>query len=299
MGSSSEAERRSGALAAALAFLIWGLLPLYLKPLHDLPAPQVAAWRYLMACLFAFACLMWRGELRDAVAALSAPRLLARLACSSALLGCNWTLYVWGVAHGHVLITSLGYFINPLVNVLLGVAVLGERLRPLQWLAVALAACGVLALSVVAGSVPWIALALAVSFSLYGLIRKTAPVAALPGLAVETLLAMPVVLLLLAGTADARASAFEHSGWIWTLLMFSGPITAIPLILFAYGARRIEYATVGMLQYIGPSLQFLTGILVFHEPLSAARLACFGLIWLALAVYAASHWRVGRMAPAR
>ncbi|MFT3905482.1 MAG: EamA family transporter RarD [Steroidobacteraceae bacterium] len=283
------AERRAGVLAGAVAFFIWGLLPLYLKPLHALAAAEIAAWRYLMACVFALGCLAFRRELRAAWDALRTPAVLLRLVCSSALLGTNWTLYVWGVGHGQVLTTSLGYFINPLVNVLLGVLVLSERLGKRQWLAVGLAALGVVLLSISGGQVPWIALALAVSFSLYGLIRKTAPVAALPGLAVETLLAMPIALWLLGSVIAADAHA-AYSGWIRVLLLCSGPITAIPLILFAYAARRIDYSLVGMLQYIGPSLQFLCGLVVFHEPLSLLRLGCFALIWLALIVYASSQF---------
>lgn len=284
-------ERRSGLLATAVAFFIWGLLPLFLKPLHAIAATQIAAWRYTMACAFAFGCLAWRRELRAAFDALRTPGVLGRLACTSLLLSVNWTLYVWGVGHGHVLMTSLGYFINPLVNVLLGVLVLGERLNGRQHIAVAIAALGVALLSLEGHQVPWIALVLALSFSIYGLIRKTAPVEALPGLAVETLLAMPLALALLGWSA--LADGMQYEGWIWGLLVLSGPITAIPLILFAYGARRIEYSTVGMLQYIGPSLQFLCGLLVFREPLSLARLGCFGLIWLALIIYATS---LGRLA---
>lgn len=290
--SSTQQVVRSGVVATATAFFVWGLLPLYLKPLHSIPAIQIASWRYVMGCLFTFGWLMWRGELQQARIALATPAVRWRLLCAASLLAVNWTLYAWGVAHGQVLTTSLGYFINPLVNVLLGVLVLAERLNRLQWTAVAIAATGVALLTINTGELPWIAFGLAGTFSVYGLIRKTAAVEALPGLASETLLMLPVCILYMTWAELQYGDVFHHDVWIQLLLILSGAITAIPLVLFAYGARRINYATVGMLQYIGPSLQFIIGIAVYRESLSSARLLCFVLIWTALVIYAGdSLWR--------
>ncbi|HTP40378.1 MAG TPA: EamA family transporter RarD [Steroidobacteraceae bacterium] len=286
--------QRAGVGAAAIAFTWWGLLPLFLRPLGGVPALQITAWRYLMSCVCTLAVLGWRREIAATLQALRVPAVAWRLLASAVLLGVNWGLYVWAVGHGQVVNASLGYFINPLVNVLLGVAVLHERLGPRQWFAVALAALGVLCLGLSSGQVPWIALLLAGSFSCYGLLRKTVAVGALPGLAIETLLGAPAALALLVVAEARAANAFHHSAGIWTLLLLTGPVSAVPLALFAFSARRIEYSTVGMLQYCTPTLQFLCGVLVFREPLSTTKLACFTLIWAGLVVYASSHWRIRR-----
>lgn len=283
---------RSGMLAVSGAFFIWGLLPLYLKPLTHLAALQIAAWRYAMGCITVLGWISWRGELSQIGRAFANRALLARLIVTASLLAGNWTLYAWGIAHGQVLVTSLGYFINPLVNVLLGVLVLSERLNRAQLAAVLLAVVAVAGLTVSMGQPPWLALALACSFSLYGLLRKTAPVAPLTGLAVETLLVAPLALGYLLVTQHQQGHAFTHSLPVGVLLALSGVVTIVPLALFNYGAQRINYATVGMLQYIGPTLQFLIGIFIYEEILSPVRLACFALIWLALIIYAGDGlWR--------
>jgi chloramphenicol-sensitive protein RarD len=216
------------------------------------------------------------------------PRLVAQFALSALLLSANWLLYVWSVNHGHVVEASLGYFVTPLVNVLLGTWVLKERPRRLQWVAVAVAACGVLWLTATLGRPPWIALGLATSFGTYGLLRKTAPLGALEGLAVETAVMAPVALVALAVISAPRGGLFAGmdgatAGW----LLFAGPLTAIPLLLFAAGARRITMATLGTLQYLSPSIQFLLGVTFFGEPLQGARLAGFLVIWSALVIYSA------------
>jgi chloramphenicol-sensitive protein RarD len=222
-------------------------------------------------------------------------RVMAICALSALLLAGNWLVYVWAVNNGHVVDTSLGYFITPLVNVLLGYLVLHERPRRLQWAAVAIAASGVLWLTARAGEIPWIALVLAASFGVYGLLRKTAPLGSLEGLALETMLLAPIALPLLAiwtlqgGAALAGADA-ATLGW----LLLAGPVTAVPLLLFAAGARRIPLATLGLLQYIGPTLQFVLGVWLFREPLEISRLIGFMLIWLALAVYSAESVWVSR-----
>lgn len=283
---------RSGMLAVSGAFFIWGLLPLYLKPLTHLAALQIAAWRYAMGCITVLGWISWRGELSQIGRAFANRALLARLIVTATLLAGNWTLYAWGIAHGQVLVTSLGYFINPLVNVLLGVLVLSERLNRAQLAAVLLAVAAVAGLTISMGQPPWLALALACSFSLYGLLRKTAPVAPLTGLAVETLLVAPLALGYLFVTQQQQGHVFAHSLPVGVLLALSGVVTIVPLALFNYGAQRINYATVGMLQYIGPTLQFLIGIFIYEEILSPVRLACFALIWLALIIYAGDGlWR--------
>jgi chloramphenicol-sensitive protein RarD len=217
----------------------------------------------------------------------SEPRLIRLLLTSSVLIALNWWLYIWAVNAGHVVETSLGYFINPLVNVLLGVVVLGERLNRRQWLAVLIATGGVAYLAVESGHPPWIALALACSFGSYGLIRKVAVVESIPALGVEgTLLIVPVVVYLLWTHAVGRG-AFGNQGPLTdALLVSSGLVTAVPLVLFAYGAQRIPYSMIGILQYIAPTLQLGSGVLVFGEPFTRAQAFGFGAIWLALAVYA-------------
>jgi chloramphenicol-sensitive protein RarD len=221
--------------------------------------------------------------------------LLAAFALSALLLSTNWLVYVWSVQNHHVLDASLGYFILPLVNVALGFFILRERPRRGQWLAVAVAATGVLWLAVQAGHPPWIALALASSFGFYGLLRKVASLGALEGLTLETLLLAPVAAVVLgffAWQGTGTVAAGDTSTWIW--LALGGPITAVPLLLFAAGARRISLTTMGILQYISPSLQFAIGVWLFHEPFEKARLVGFVLIWSALVVYSLESWWFSR-----
>jgi chloramphenicol-sensitive protein RarD len=287
------AAARSGFAAAIGAFVIWGLFPLYLKPLAGVPTLQIMAHRIVWCCLLVFAWLAIRGELGAVRAALANPGTRARLAASATLISVNWLIYVWAVNNGHVVDASLGYFINPLLNVVLGVFVLHERLNRAQWTAVALAALGVVYLAVVTGRPPWIALALAASFGMYGLIRKVVAVEAVPGLATETLLLSPIAATFLIWVELHGTGALGHSSaGVNALLLGSGLVTAMPLALFAYGARLIPLSTIGLVQYIGPTLQFLIGVLVFHEPFPRARAIGFVLIWAALAIYAAdSLWR--------
>lgn len=292
---------RSGArglAAGSAAFAIWGLFPLYLHPLSDVPALQVIAHRIAWSCVFLLGWMALRRDLGRLTATLANPTLLVRLTLTALLISGNWLVYVWGVTHQHIVETSLGYFINPLVNVVLGVMVLHERLNRAQWLAVALAAIAVGYLTVLAGRPPWIACFLALSFSLYGLLRKVISVEALPGLASETLLLLPLAAAYLGWCEVSGSGALGHSGAaIDALLVGSGLVTAIPLLLFAYGARRLPYSTVGVLQYIAPSLQLFCGVVVYHEHFGLARALGFALIWAALGIYAADGlWRV-RSAP--
>lgn len=289
-----------GVLSAALAYAIWGLFPLYFWLLADVPALDTVAHRIAWSLLFMFIVLAVRRQWRWLGEALSQPRVLGVFALSALLLSANWLVYIWAVTHGHVIDSSLGYFITPLVNVLLGYTVLHERLRPLQWAAVALAAAGVLWLAVLAGQLPWIALVLAGSFGGYGLIRKTAPLGALEGLTLETMLMAPVAFAVLAWAAWQGHSSFPADGAVANALLLGlGPVTAIPLLLFAYGARRIRLSTLGVLQYIGPSIQFGLGLWLFNEPFSGMRMLGFCLIWLALLVYSLEGWhQATRPAPA-
>lgn len=282
-----------GLLAAVGSFVIWGAFPLYLKPLHDLPALQIIAHRIAWACVLVLVWLFVRGELRDLRKPLTDPAILGRLTASALLITVNWLAYVWGVGHGHVVETSLGYFINPLANVLLGVIVLRERLNIAQWTAVGIAAAAVLYIAIGTGATPWISLTLAVSFSTYGLLRKVVHVEALQGLAVETLVLVPVALGYLVWCEANGTGAFGHSStFVNALLVGCGPVTAVPLFLFAFGARLIPYSTLGLLLYISPSLQLLFGIFLYHEPFAGARAQGFVLIWLALLIYAGDGvWR--------
>jgi chloramphenicol-sensitive protein RarD len=271
------------------------VFPLYLKPMSAVPALQIMAHRIVWCCLFVFAWLALRGELGAVRAALADRTTRLRLAASATLISVNWLVYVWAVNHGHTVEASLGYFINPLLNVVLGVALLHERLSRVQWIAVGLAAVGVIYLTVVAARPPWIALALAISFGTYGLIRKVVPVEAVPGLATETLLLAPFALAFLAWTVATGTGAFgQQRPAIDVMLVCSGILTALPLALFAYGARRIRLSTIGVVQYIGPTLQFLIGVFVFHEAFPWTRAVGYALIWTALLLYAADSVRRAR-----
>ena len=281
----------SGLVYATLAYVLWGLFPIYFHALARVDAFQIVMHRSLWAFLFVWAVLLAMRRLQWVPAVARQPRLVAQFVLSALLLSTNWLLYVWAVNHGHVVEASLGYFVTPLVNVLLGTWVLKERPRRLQWIAVAVASCGVLWLTATLGRPPWIALGLAGSFGSYGLLRKTAPLGALEGLAVETAVMAPVALVALAwisaphGGLPGLFAGMDAATVGW--LLFAGPLTAIPLLLFAAGARRITLATLGTLQYVSPTIQFLLGVAWFGEPLDTTRLVGFVLIWTALVVYSA------------
>lgn len=287
---------RTGLLYAALAYAMWGLFPLYFQHVRSVGALEIVLHRSVWSLAFLLLLLLLLRRGGAVLAALRVPRQLALFGASALLLSANWLLYVWAVNHGRVIDASLGYFINPLVSVLLGVLVLRERLRRLQWMAIGVAAAGVLWLALRSGTLPWVGLAIAFSFGLYGLLRKTAPLGALEGLALETLLLAPIALPLLAawtlqGTSALATAPASLIGW----LLVAGPLTAIPLLLFAAGARRIPLATLGLLQYIAPTLQLMLGIWWFGEPFDTPRLVGFGLIWAALALYSAEGaWRATR-----
>jgi chloramphenicol-sensitive protein RarD len=291
-----------GLLYGAVAYAIWGLLPLYWKALHGVSALEILAHRIVWALAVAVLLVALRrsgwGWLRTAA---RSPRVVGAFALSAVLLSVNWGIYIWAVNAGHVVETSLGYFINPLANVLLGVLFLRERLRLGQALAVLTALAGVLYLTLQHGSPPWIALALASSFALYGLLRKTAALGSLEGLTLETLLMTGPALAYIAWAELSGAGAFLYGGPLTSLLLVgAGAVTAVPLLLFAAGARRVTLTTMGILQYIAPTLQFALGVTVFGEPLTSARLIGFGLVWAALVIYTLDGTiRGGRAARAR
>lgn len=290
-------NRAGKGLAAGLgAFVIWGLFPLYLKPLQAVGTLEVIAHRVAWSCVFIFIVMLVRRELGQVRAVLTNPALLWRLCVSAGLITVNWVVYVFAVANGHVIETSLGYFINPLLNVLLGLVFLRERLNPAQWISVGLATVAVLYMSVISGNPPWISLTLAAAFGLYGFVRKVIPVEALPGLAVETFLLLPVAAGYLIWLELTGVGALGHSGGgIDALLLGSGPITAVPLFLFAYGARLIPYSTMGLIQYLAPSLQLVLGLAVFGESLEHSRAVGLALIWAGLAIYTIDGmWRTRR-----
>jgi chloramphenicol-sensitive protein RarD len=282
-----------GILYAATAFAPWGILPLYFKSVQSVPPSEILLHRMLWSLVFVVAVLSWRRQWTWLGDVLRKPKMLAGCAASALLLSCNWFTYIWAVNNGHVVESSLGYFINPLFNVLLGSLLLRERLRTVQWLAVALAGCGVVWLTWQNGHLPWIALVLAGTFALYGLMRKTAPLGALEGLALETMLLFPLAAgYMVVLTLEAQNSFMSAPAATRWLLAAAGPATAIPLLLFAAGARRIPLSLLGLLQYIGPTIQLLLGVWLFREPFSTDRLIGFALIWSALAVYSAEGlWR--------
>lgn len=286
-------EQRQGLAYDAGAYLLWGLFPVF-WPLLDPAGPlEVLAHRIAWSLLFVAVLLgfrrrwSWVRELGW--------RRLGLLTIAATVVSVNWGLYIWGVSNGHVVETSLGYFINPLVTVLLGVAVLGERLRRAQWAALGLGALAVVVLAVDYGRPPWLALALAMSFATYGLIKKQVRMPAMESLGVETaVLALPALAYLswlgLAGDASFGAHGPGHA----LLMATAGPVTAVPLLLFGAATRRLPLSTVGLLQYLAPVLQFAFGVLLFHEPMPAARLAGFALVWLALVVFTVESVRHSR-----
>jgi chloramphenicol-sensitive protein RarD len=287
-----------GGIQAAMAFLIWGVFPLMFKQVENIAALEVLAHRIIWALVFVMFLLAAQGRLSTIKAIFSGNRqTLYMLLLSALFVSVNWLVFIWAVAHEKVIEASLGYFINPLFNVLLGVLFLGERLRLVQWVAVAIALSGVLVLIFSHGLVPWIAFALALTFGLYGLIRRQTQVGPLVGLAIETLLLLPVaagyiIFLLSYGKDSFVTGEFDMRFW----LVFIGIMTTIPLMLFAAGARKIRFSTLGIIQYIGPTVQFLIAVFLFGEIFTEAYQVAFTSIWAALAIYAFDLYRHERQA---
>jgi chloramphenicol-sensitive protein RarD len=273
-------------LLGAGAYVLWGLLALYWPLLEPASAPEVLAHRFVWSLVFVAGLLALRRGAGPLAALLRRPRSLALLATAALIIALNWLTYTWGVMNGHVVETSLGYFINPLVTVLLGVVVLGERLNAAQWVAIGIATVAVAGLTIDYGRLPWIALTLASTFAAYGLVKKMARVGVVEGLTVETaVLFLPALAFLMASKAHGTL-VFGHAGAGHAVLAaMSGVATAVPLLLFAAAVSRIPLTMIGLLQYLAPTLQFLIGVAVFREPLPPTRLAGFALVWVALAVF--------------
>ena len=287
------AQPPTASLAAGLgAFLIWGLIPIFFKAMAEVPPAEIVAHRIVWAALLIAAFVWAMGQGARTMGILARPRLLLGLAGSSGLLTLNWLVYISAVNSDRVLETSLGYFINPLVNIALGVAFLGERLRTVQWLAVALAAVGVGIMAVGHGALPWIPLVLAVSFGLYGLMRKIMPVDPVGGLLIETLMMAPVSFGYLVWLGGTGAGAFlAGSPTLDVMLAATGVATAVPMTLFVIAARGLRLATLGFIQYLAPSTTFLLGVFLFREPLTPALMATFAFVWAGLALYSFDLFR--------
>lgn len=287
----------TGAVSAFGAYLIWGLFPAYWKQLGGVAPGVIIAHRIAWSFVFVLGLVAAGRRWAELRAALRDRRTAGVLAITTALISCNWLLFIWAVNTGRVTEASLGYYINPLVNVLLARVVLGERLRPLQLVAVVLAATGVAWLAFGLGALPWVSVALALTFGLYGLLRKRAPVEALTGLTVETALATPFAVGYLA--LFAGEGTFGANGREALLLVGSGVATAVPLLWFAIGARRLRYSTLGILQYVAPTGQLALAVLAYGEPFTARHAVTFGLIWTAVAIYAADGILAARPAAPR
>lgn len=280
-------ERRLGLGYGLAAYGAWGVFPIYLKAVKTVPVVEVLCHRVVWALAVLAVVIAVRGEMRAVIAALRNRRALLVLSASTVLIAVNWLVYIFSVSHSRMLESSLGYYINPLVSVLFGIVLLGERLEPLTKAAVVAAAAGVAWLAIHLGQLPWISLVLAFSFGLYGLLRKIAPVGALIGLTVETLLLAPFAAAYLGWAMSSGRSGFLTGGpAIKVLLLLAGPVTAVPLLWFAGAARRLPLSTMGFLQYVSPTLQFLLAVAVYAEPFDRGRAGAFVCIWLAVALFA-------------
>ena len=283
-----ERTRLLGGLSALAAFGFWGVIPVYIKAVAHVPAPELLAHRTFWSVILLLVLIALGQRWTAMRGALAQRRIWLLLAASTSLLALNWLVFIWAITEGRVLETSLGYYINPLVNVLLGVLVLRERLNPWQGLAVALAAIGVLNLTLQLGSFPWVSLTLAASFGIYGLIRKTIRLNSIEGLFVETAMIAPLAIGYLIYLGFTGTGAFGgHDRATDILLVLSGVVTAVPLLAFASAARRLQYTTVGFFQYIAPTGHFLLAVFVYDEVFTNAHLVTFALIWTALAIFTA------------
>ncbi len=294
---SSASVSPAGAVSAASAFLIWGTVPVYWKQMQGVAAPELIAHRIVWSLVFLLGVVAWQRNFAALRPGLTGAGALARNFLASVMLTLNWGVYVWAVNRGQVIETSLGYFLVPLCNVAVGALVLHEKLRPMQWIAIGLATAGVALLLLRVGHIPWVALSLAFTWTTYGLLKKKSSLGPIAGLTVETLLVFPFAAALLLwwhhtgegalGRVDLRTQGFVLS---------AGVVTAVPLLLFAYGAQRIRLTTLGLLQYLAPTVQFLIGLFIYHEAFDTARLQAFALIWIGLIVYSAdTFWTQRRV----
>ncbi len=289
------ASVRKGLFAAIAAYVTWGLLPLYFRALHTVPPIELVGWRVVWTVPVCLAMVALRKQGPDLRAAFANRRVLAMLALSAVLIASNWLIFVIAINSGHVLATSLGYYINPLLNVLLGTMFLGERLSRVQWGAVALAGLGIALLLAGAVDTLLVAMSLAVTFAGYGFVRKQVPVGAVPGLTVETLLLLlPALLVVALAAATPLGSSMAIGGLVTPMLALAGVATGVPLLLFAVAARALPLSTLGFCQFLAPTISFVLGLTVFGETLDTPRLVCFVLIWLAIALYSWDLWRQSR-----
>ncbi len=295
MGEVAHPYDRAGLAAALATHAVWGAMPLYLQLVKSVPPVEFVAWRILFTLPLCALFLAWRKAGAEVRVVLRDRRALLTLVASASLVAANWILYVWAITSGHVYAASLGYYILPLMMMLLGLGVLGERLTRLQWAAVALAGGGVAVLAAGALTTLWVSLALAVTFGTYGLLRKTVNAGSLAGLTIESVILSPVALATVVWfAARPTGSALAHGPLVAAAVAFGGPMTAVPLVLFAFAARRLPYTAMGFLQFISPTIVFLLGLLVFREALNAAQLACFVAIWAAIGLFIWDIVRGGR-----
>lgn len=275
----SDKTNRQGVLFALGAYLMWGFAPLYFKLLGSIPAPEILMHRVVWSLLVLVLLIIIGKKWRKLLSVISSPKILVLLFASGALLATNWLVFIWSVNNDHLLDASLGYYINPLLNVFLAYVLLGERFRKLQLVAIFLALAGVSVLVISHGKLPWIALILAFSFGFYGLIRKKISVESVPGLAIETALMTPVALIYWVGFATTSADMFTLSNNMALWLFLTGVITTAPLLCFTAAASRMKYSSLGFFQYIGPSIMFLLAVFLYDEPLDYARLLMFIGVW--------------------
>jgi chloramphenicol-sensitive protein RarD len=295
-------QERSALISGIAAFGFWGVIPIYWKFMASVPAPQILAHRVVWTAIFLVALLSWNNQWSEVLGALKSRRAMLYCLASGASISLNWLVFIWAVNANHVLETSLGYFMTPLVNVLFGAVFLRERLSRLQLASVLLATVAVLILTLGYGRFPWIAVVLAVSFGLYGLLRKVSGTAATPGLFIETILMVPIAVIFLLVQQLHGTLFFGAPNWIASvLLLTTGVVTGLPLVWFGYAARHLRLTTLGFLQYIAPSCTFVLSIYLYNEPFTRAHLVTFALIWIALAIFTAEtvrRWRSARIATA-
>ncbi|WP_342806551.1 EamA family transporter RarD [Alteromonas sp. M12] len=290
----SDKSLKAGVIFAVAAYAMWGFAPLYFKMLMVMPAAEILVHRVIWSALLLVVLVLALKQLPKVQAALKNPRVIKILLISGLLLAGNWLLFIWAVNNGHLLDASLGYYVNPLLNVFLGRMFLGERLRRMQKIAVAIALFGVLILLFSYGELPWIALLLASSFGVYGLLRKQVAVDSLPGLLIETMMMLPFAIFYWLFFASQMSNLFSNDADLNALLIGAGIITTAPLLCFTAAARRIRYSTLGFFQYIGPSIMFILAVYLYDEPLHEARLVTFGFVWLALVIFSFDSYRAYR-----
>ncbi|RDE10180.1 EamA family transporter RarD [Pelagibacterium lacus] len=282
---------RLGVIAALFTYTLWGVLPLFFKLLEHVDPAGVVANRILFSLVLVVAILWMRGQFGEVRAALKDRRTVLALALSAVLIAGNWLIFIWAVGNGHVLEVSFGYFINPLVSVAIGMVFLGEKLTRTQVIAIGVAVVAILIQAVGLGTIPWVALALAFSFGFYGYVRKTVNVGSAAGLGIETAVLVPLSVVYIGYLLAGPAPDFYADPFTTMLLVMTGPLTAVPLVMFAFAARQLRLSTIGMFQYIAPSMQFLSAVVLFGEELSPARLVSFALIWLSLAIFSVGSFR--------